>query len=247
MNAVIPPLVFRSVSLVTLALPVAVIGALTIFTAWAAERSDLSPRAREMVPVSVGGFLAVWLALGLILGDPANFPLTDSNLRRLLSLVIGFGPVLIAAAPLAGSTTIRTLNAAMSPEWLVRVQIYRIAGFMFLYPLLYYGAIPTGFAVPAAVGDMLTGLLAPSVASAVRNRRRHAFAWAIVWNVFGIVDLIVAPTAAILSRAQVLALYPISLVPLFIGPPLGILIHIWSLSNLRVAGRIEMITTASQA
>jgi hypothetical protein len=32
----------------------------------------------------------------------------------------------------------------------------------------------------------------------------------------------------------VLALYPISLVPLFIGPPLGILTHIYSLRNLQV-------------
>jgi hypothetical protein len=45
-------------------------------------------------------------------------------------------------------------------------------------------------------------------------------------------DLIVAPAAAILSQAQVLGLYPLSLIPLFLGPPLGILTHVYSLRNL---------------
>src|SRR5262249_25362702 len=152
----------------------------------------------------------------------------DQNVRRLLALLVGFGPLLVAATLLAQLGAIRAVNSAMPPEWLIRVQVYRIAGFIFLYPLLYYGAVPAGFAVPAAVGDILTGILAPFIASAVRNRGTHAFAWAIAWNVFGIADLIVAPVAAILSHAQVLGLYPVSLVPLFIGPPMGILTHIYS-------------------
>jgi hypothetical protein len=127
----------------------------------------------------------------------------------------------------------------MPADWLILVQIYRIAGSMFLYPLLYYDVLPKGFALPAALGDVLTGLLAPFIASAVRTRRAHAFAWGTASNLFGVLDLIVAPVAAILSGAQVLTLYPVSLVPLFIGPPLGILTHIYSLRNLRAARHHE--------
>jgi len=47
-------------------------------------------------------------------------------------------------------------------------------------------------------------------------------------------DLIVAPATALYFQAQVLGIYPISLVPLFLGPPLGILTHILSLRNLAV-------------
>jgi hypothetical protein len=56
----------------------------------------------------------------------------------------------------------------------------------------------------------------------------------VAWNLFGILDLIVAPVAAVLSHAPVLSLYPMALVPLFVGPPLGILTHVLSLRNLAV-------------
>src|SRR5215813_1123079 len=117
----------------------------------------------------------------------------------------------------------------------ILAQTYRIAGLLFLYPFLYYGVLPAGFAVPAAVGDFLTGLAARLVGFAVAKRRPNASAWATAWNIFGVLDLIGAPIAAVLSHAQVLALYPLALVPLFVGPPLGLLTHVYSLRNLATA------------
>jgi hypothetical protein len=38
----------------------------------------------------------------------------------------------------------------------------------------------------------------------------------------------------VLSQARLIGLYPVSLVPLFVGPPLGILAHVYSLRNLAV-------------
>ncbi len=131
------------------------------------------------------------------------------------------------------------LNEAMPPSWLIGVQTYRVAGLLFLYPFLYYRVIPASFALPAAIGDFLTGLLAPAVAWAVARRRPGAFVWAVAWNIFGLVDLIVAPTAAFLSHARVITIYPLALVPLFIGPPLGILTHVFSMRNLAFAARRE--------
>jgi hypothetical protein len=52
---------------------------------------------------------------------------------------------------------------------------------------------------------------------------------------FGTFDLIVAPTTALFFQARVLNIYPLALVPLFLGPPLGILTHVLSLRNLAVA------------
>jgi hypothetical protein len=107
-----------------------------------------------------------------------------------------------------------------------------MAGFLFLFPFLAYGVLPAAFAVPAAVGDMITGALALPVGSAVARGRPHAAKWAVAWNLFGIADLIVAPASAIASHANVLGHFPLSLVPLFLGPPLGILVHVFSLRNL---------------
>ena len=180
-----------------------------------------------------GALLAIWLAVGLMIADRSHFQLVSSGLRLPVVLVVGFGPVAALVALLFTSKTVGKINRAMPPDWLIWAQTYRIAGWMFLYPFLYYGVIPAGFAVPAALGDFLTGALAPGVALGVSRRRQ--FGWAIAWNIFGVLDLIAAPVAALLSGARIIDLYPLVLVPLFIGPPLGILTHVYSLRNLAVA------------
>jgi len=152
---------------------------------------------------------------------------------------IGFGPVLLAALLTFTTPALRALNDATAPATLIRVQSYRMAGLLFLYPFLAYGLLPAGFALPAALGDFTTGLLAPFVARMVAERRPHATAWAIAWNAFGILDLLVAPLSAVLSHAQVLAIHPLLLVPLFVGPPLGILTHLLSLRTLLATKRAE--------
>jgi len=53
--------------------------------------------------------------------------------------------------------------------------------------------VPAGFAYPAGIGDALTGIFAPIVALMVAQNRPHALKWAVAWNLFGTLDLIVAP------------------------------------------------------
>ena len=68
----------------------------------------------------------------------------------------------------------------------------------------------------------------------VARNRPNAFKWAVAWNLFGTLDLIVAPATALYFEARVLSIYPLNLVPLFLGPPIGILTHVYSLRNLAV-------------
>jgi hypothetical protein len=228
-------------------LPIAMLGAsaLLIFTLGAylvavhtslatlgAARSALGPGARSRAPLLLGAFLSAWFGLALLAGDARNFPLFGDEVRLPLLLAVAFGPMFLGIALLFGTSTMRALVLATPPEWLIRVQVYRMAGLIFLFPFLHYGAIPAGFAVPATIGDFATGLAAPFVASRVEHRRAGAFALAVGWNLFGLADLIVAPVAAVLSHAPLANLYPLVLVPLFLGPPLGMLTHVYSLKNL---------------
>lgn len=207
MNVTLLPIpLLHGSAIIIFALGIFIVAAHAVLAALAAQRSALNPRVRVMAPLFVGAFLAVWLGVAIATGDGSNFPLSQNDLRRPITLAVGFGPMLVAMALLFSSKAMHALNSAMPPAWLIWVQTYRIAGLLFLYPFLYYGVLPAGFAVPAAVGDFLTGLVAPLVGFAVAKRRAHAFAWATAWNIFGVLDLIVAPIAAVLSHAQVLAL-----------------------------------------
>jgi hypothetical protein len=207
----------------------------TLLVAMAAQRSGLTLRKQVAVVTSIGAYLTAWLALAITFGDPRNFPLDRENLRLPISVLVGFGPMIAGIVSLFLVKSLRQINTAMPTTWLIWSQAYRVAGFIFLYPYLYYGMVPAGFAIPAAVGDFLAGIWTPLVALAVARRRPHAVMWAIAWNLFGILDLLVAPVAAFLARAAVINLYPLTLVPLFVGPPMGILAHVYSLRNLRAS------------
>ena len=181
-----------------------------------------------------GLFLVLWLVVAILVGDGEHFPLPNESLRLPIRGLVFLGFFLPALAWAYLSRTGRTLVSTADPADLIGVQWYRAAGFIFLFPMLAYHALPAEFALPAGIGDILTGLMAPVVAWAVANRKRGAYGWAIAWNLFGILDLIVAPATAVHSGAQILQMYPLSIVPLFLGPPMGTLTHLLTLRSLSV-------------
>lgn len=230
----LPLSLHRATAFVIVALAMFVVAAHTAIAAMAAQRTALSPRTKIVIPFVIAAFLASWLAIANIIGDGSNFPMALES-RRPASGLVALIPFVIAATVLFASASIRAVNAATPKAWLIAIQTYRFAGIMFVFPFLTYGIVPAGFGWPAGIGDALTGILAPIVALMVARNQPHALKWAVAWNLFGILDLIVAPATALFFQARVLNIYPLALVPLFLGPPIGILTHIYSLRNLAVA------------
>lgn len=231
----VPPLVFRVVGLLVFGVSGFMIALHSLIIAAAAQRADVAPSTRARAPVAIAGALALWFAFALTIADTTHFPpLTDAS-RLQITLVALITPIVGGIAALFASRALRTINAATPSHWLIWPQTYRVLGGMFLYPFLYYGVLPGGFAWPAGVGDVLVGLFAPIVALAVARGTPHARTWAILWNVLGLVDLVAAPASALATGAGVATIYPIALVPLFVGPPLAVLLHVFSLRNLLVS------------
>ena len=230
----LPASIERGAAALTFFLGVGLVAAHTYLATRAAARTTLEARARALAPLGVGAFGAAWLAIAFVTGDGAHFPVAgDGTAARLPTIgAVSFLPLLVAVAMVYGSRTLRELNTATAPDWLIRLQTYRVAGLLFFFPYLYFGILPAGFAVPALVGDVLTGVAAPFVAAQVARRGAAAHPLALAWNLFGMADLLVAPVAAALSHSNVLFLYPLNLVPLFMGPPVGLLTHVLSLRNL---------------
>jgi hypothetical protein len=227
-----------AVAIFTVATSVFMVAAHTGMLALAADRAGLAPAKKFGVPLLAAALLSGWLAWAVLaVGDrvatPEPVPLTGQLVQQPALLLEMAVFVALGAAALFASKTVRELNAAMPPEWLIGVQTYRVAGAMFLWPFLAVGALPAAFALPAGIGDTITGLAAPLVALAVARNRPGARAWAVAWNLFGILDLIVAPATAVLTQSTNISRFPLVVVPLFLGPPIGILTHIYSLRNLR--------------
>lgn len=231
----ISPALLHAAAVLLVGSATALVGLHTGMLAYAGGRTSLSARARVLAPLLAALALGWWLGWALVVaqqralvGPASSAGLPQTTLPTLLAIVAA---IAIGTSFLL-SRTVRALNAATPPAWLVGIQVYRTAGAMFLWPFLAHGVMPAGFAVPAGIGDALTGLTAPFVALALAQNRPGAYRLAVAWNWFGLLDLVVAPAAAVITGTQIAAIYPLGLIPIFLGPPLGILTHIYSLRNL---------------
>ena len=112
---------------------------------------------------------------------------------------------------------------------LVGLGTYRVAGFIFLYSHFELDLLSPGFAFNAGWGDVLTGVLAPFVALLALKSHPLTFTAICIWTLIGVGELILAPISAGLYGAEELTMIPLSLIPLFLGPPFGILLHVVTL------------------
>ena len=213
------------------------------------ERTDLTPNQRRttwlaiMVPFTLWAAVAWTAAINGVLRTSAS-PLP------LLPLAI-FVPVIIGAPLLLLSKRVGQLLDAMPTTWLVAIQLYRVFGSQWLaYWLL--GLLPGPWALPAGTGDVLTGLFAVPAAIALATGTAEGRKAAILWNIFGIADLVVAialgmivsPGRFQLIVPNILSIgidgYPNVLTPAFVVPG-SILLHALSLRQLRRRSRTEAV------
>jgi len=158
-----------------------------------------------------------------------------------LFALAAFATIVIA---LRRSPALRRVVAAASLPAMVGVQLYRALGVTFLI-LLALGQLPAHFALPAGWGDIVVGLTAPLVALALARRVAGAAPLAIVWNLFGLLDLIVAfgmgtgllapylmpELGTRVPAAAAIRVFPMILVPVF-AVPIAVLLHVVALGRL---------------
>lgn len=109
------------------------------------------------------------------------------------------------------------LHAALQP--LLVLHALRHLGMVFLVPTVVGPALPASFAVPAAYGDLVAGLLALASIVALRAGTRVALPLTWVFNVVGLLDLINAFYQGLRNDVQLGAAY---FIPTFIVPALVI-------------------------
>jgi hypothetical protein len=139
----------------------------------------------------------------------------------------------------------RVLTAPGTAARLALPHTLRVVGVTFLL-VMAQGHLPANFALPAGLGDIAAGLAAPSVARRLAPGGGRTRA---VWfNLFGILDLVVALTIGFLAglgpwrplevtpSTEPLSLLPLALVPTT-AVPLAIALHLVALRRLRTVAR----------
>ena len=203
------------------------------------KKSSGAPSLR--LPIMVTIALSAWYGIAMTVGAAGGIQTSLGAVPA--ALVALFTPIIIG---LGAVRLVPALGQALaSPEArpkLIAMQTYRLLGPMFLV-LVALDQMPAVFAIPAGLGDFITGLFALSTAAAVRNGNLNRGIW---WNAFGLIDLAVALTIAVgtgpgplhfipATSSRLFTTAPFMLVPAFIVP-LDIWLHIVSLRSLLLAG-----------
>ena len=189
---------------------------------------------------------AVWLALVFLLGA-GEVLVTPRGSPPLPLLIAVTAPVIAFLAAFRTSRSFREFVLAADLRFMVGIQAWRFAGFGFL-ALYTYGILPGLFAWPAGLGDIAIAIAAPWMLVNLIERPGFAASRAfVVWNLLGILDLVVAVgtgALATLLPANVtgavatapMAHLPLVLIPAFLVPGF-IMMHLAALFQARKLAR----------
>jgi hypothetical protein len=181
-----------------------------------------------------------WFAAALALGTSGVYSPGQGGIPTIqygILLPILVGGLLIWRSPL-----VARIIDAVPQQWIVGVQFYRALGVIFL--ILYAtGKLPGLFAWPAGLGDIIVGLLAPVVGLAYARAPRESTGLVSAWNIFGILDLVVAVATGFITspsllqpfvvqpQNELMGIFPMVMIPTYLVP-LSILLHVASLTKL---------------
>lgn len=192
-----------------------------------------TPASRTTVVLTAYVLLAWFLLVlsGSVLGTFAQFPLV-------FDLTVG-GPVVLGLSGYLLSEVFRGFVRSLvgDPWGITALQVYRVLGVSMAIQSLKH-ALPALFGLPAGFGDLFIGLTALLAAAAWSSGGKFGKGVFVLWNVLGLLDLIIAVSTSVLAAFVLsgpitmvpMRLYPLSLVPAF-GVPLAFILHVVGLAQ----------------
>jgi hypothetical protein len=197
-----------------------------------AERATISTLQKRCIQIFGALLFLVWFAATPLLAQSGFFRGGGIPLALVLTLI--FGVVLLF------SPTFRKLLTITPMHWIIGIQVFRVLGGMWLIGYAQ-GQLPGLFALPAGIGDTLTGLTAPLVAYWFYKNGKGARLIAFLWCLFGTLDLLDAITLANLTNPALIGVLPFVLIPAF-GVPRSLVLHgytFWLLGKSRMEKAIR--------
>ena len=205
----------------------------------------LSPHGPPSLPVvklGAAAVLVVWFALVVALGAAGRFAGPPGSPP--LPIAVGFAaPVVAFFVVYRLSLPFRKWLLAVDLRPIVAMQAWRFAGLGVL-ALYAHDVLPGHFAVPTGLGDIAIAVTAPLVIVALIRRPDFAASRTFVlWNLLGILDLLVAVSSggldALLATgaagevtAAPMAQLPLLLIPVYFVP-IFLMLHAVALLQAR--------------
>jgi hypothetical protein len=189
----------------------------------------------------VAAALVIWLAIILALGSlgASVSPLGTVPLRIVIAVA---APLIVFLVTYSMSAPFRTFVLSSDIALATALQPWRFAGFTFL-ALYAQDVLPGVFSWPAGLGDMAIGITAPLALALVRQPHFATSRFFIVWNLLGILDLVIAvsigaaTTILATGAPGELTVAPMAQMPLVMIPayfvPLFIMLHLTALFQAR--------------
>ncbi|NNC13573.1 hypothetical protein HII28_17025 [Planctomonas sp. JC2975] len=222
---------------VLVAVPVLGIPAVTLRIVYRRARAAGTSRRSATTTVVVSALVALaWMSV--LWWASASGVLSRMTLLMPAAVTVWLLVVLLWSRVSAVASALRAPDAASA---LIAPQVLRVAGIIFVLAMLI-GRLPWLFALPAGLGDIAVGIAAPFVMRAVERGRYRRAVW---FNVFGLLDLVVALALGALTglsaATQVIPVVPSSAeltqLPLVLIPttavPLAIALHVFDLVAIR--------------
>ena len=189
------------------------------------------------IAVAGGVVLAAWGIVAAMLARRGFFEQRDPDSVPPIGITLALVLVGLTACLLVSPSLRRLLTNQRN---LILLDLWRLVGVVFLL-LMANGQMPALWAVPAGIGDVIVGAMAPWIAGRVgtpQGRRR-----AIIFNLFGMADLVVAVGLGVMTSpgaaqvfqttptSELATRFPLVLVPTFLVP-LAFVLHVVSLWQL---------------
>jgi hypothetical protein len=213
----------------------------------ASEANENHSNVRRIVSVA----LALWLGVVFLLGTQGVF--VGNAGAPPLPIFFGFAiPLVVFFAAYFGWTAFRKFVLGADLRFVAAIQGWRWAGLGFL-SLYAHDVLPGLFAFPAGFGDMAVGITAPwIVLGLIRDPSFAASRRFVVWNILGIMDLVIAVSMGTLCSGFLpgltgnittspMAQLPLVLIPAYLVP-FFIMLHFTALSQARWLARLGKST-----
>jgi len=205
-------------------------------------RSPQPQENRSGMTLFIAIVLAVWLTLVFLLGAGGAFvsPPGTPPFPILVGVTV---PLIAFLITFRFSPSFRAFVLSFDLRLATVIQAWRFAGLGFL-ALYAHGVLPGLFAWPAGVGDIAIGVTAAWIVLALIRQPSFAASRVFtIWNLLGILDLVVAVGTGALSSALAtgvagevttapMAQLPLLLIPAYLVP-IFVMLHLATLFQAR--------------